>query len=167
MDVNTRQPQMNADRRREVGRATNHGPRAWRGAALQRSRSAGWQQAASGNDQGLCSSTSRARNDRIGAARQSNYAGLFPGAACCQPTDLPSYKAAPLQALGVAQPPTICVYLRLLCLRGSDRHYPIRGQVLMTELAPQKLDRQGSISRRADSVRIVFDDRFSKARRFT
>jgi hypothetical protein len=62
---------------------------------------------------------------------------------------------------------SICVHLRLLCLRGSDRHYPIRGQVLMTELAPQKLDRQGSISRGADSVRIVFDDRFSKARRFT
>jgi hypothetical protein len=28
------------------------------------------------------------------------YAGLFPGAACCQPIELPHYKAAPLQALG-------------------------------------------------------------------
>jgi hypothetical protein len=29
------------------------------------------------------------------------YAGLFPGAACCQPIELPHYKAAPLQALGM------------------------------------------------------------------
>jgi hypothetical protein len=50
---------------------------------------------------------------------------------------------------------------------GLDRGHPRRGQLLMTELAPQKLDRQGSISRGADSVRIVFDDRFSEARRFT
>jgi hypothetical protein len=29
------------------------------------------------------------------------YAGSFPGAACCQPIELPHYKAAPLQALGM------------------------------------------------------------------
>ncbi len=29
------------------------------------------------------------------------YAGLFPGAACCQLIGLPHYKAAPLQALGM------------------------------------------------------------------
>ena len=30
--------------------------------------------------------------------------GTFPGAACCQPIELPSYKAAPLQALGTNTP---------------------------------------------------------------
>src|SRR5580693_4028329 len=29
-------------------------------------------------------------------------AGLFPGAACCQPPELAAYKAAPLRALGLA-----------------------------------------------------------------
>ena len=38
----------------------------------------------------------------LGQSRRAKiYAGLFPGAACCQPIELPHYKAAPLQALGM------------------------------------------------------------------
>jgi len=41
-----------------------------------------------------------------GIRRAIELAGLgtFPGAACCQPIELPSYKAAPLQALGTNTP---------------------------------------------------------------
>ena len=31
----------------------------------------------------------------------------FPGAACCQPIELPGYKAAPLQAFGPLNPPRL------------------------------------------------------------
>jgi hypothetical protein len=41
---------------------------------------------------------------RRGGAGQRNYAGLFAGAACCHPIELPRYKAAPLQELGTATP---------------------------------------------------------------
>jgi hypothetical protein len=41
--------------------------------------------------------TPRSPSDQGRWAKHS--AGLFPGAACCHPIELPNYKAAPLQAL--------------------------------------------------------------------
>src|ERR1700722_4227919 len=76
--------------------------RAWRGAALSDGSSMGWQQAAPGNGRGCRkfyrSRTNRGPRNRI--AGEGHYAGLLPGAACSQLTDLPSYKAAPLQTMG-------------------------------------------------------------------
>ena len=61
-----------------------------------------WQQAAPENGPRIMQLFPAAVSISLEQSRWAKiYAGLFPGAACCQPIELPHDKAAPLQALGM------------------------------------------------------------------
>lgn len=73
-----------------------------------------WQQAAPENGPRIMQVYRAAASDQLGTESLGKIgAGLFSGAACCQPIELPHYKAAPLQALGVRR---YEVFIRALTL---------------------------------------------------
>jgi len=49
--------------------------------------------------------------------------GLIPGAACCHPIELATYKAAPLPAWGLPMRRFFCVLLRLFSSRLYPQHF--------------------------------------------
>jgi len=61
-----------------------------------------WQQAAPENGPRIMRVYRAAVSDQLGTESLGKIrAGLFSGAACCRPIELPHYEAAPLQALGM------------------------------------------------------------------
>ena len=77
-------------------------PKAWRGAALQDGSSIGCQQAAPGNDSAQGFAHRVCFVEGIQRPIELPHVETFPGAACCQVTELTRGKAAPLQAVGSA-----------------------------------------------------------------